>query len=106
MSPPVRKSPFAAATLIPSDAIFDVTRRYLQDQDPHKVNLGQGTYRDGNGQPWVLPSVRLAKDKITNSGHEYLPIAGLKDFRNAADKLAFGGTRALREDRVGRDPIS
>jgi len=93
-------SVFSAAELIPSDAIFEVTRRYLDDGYPKKVNLGQGTYRDENGQPWVLPSVRMAEEKVANSGHEYLPIAGLKDFRDAAVKLVFDKTKALEEGRV------
>ncbi|KAJ9133753.1 Aspartate aminotransferase [Pleurostoma richardsiae] len=93
-------SVFSAAELIPSDAIFEVTRRYLEDGYPKKVNLGQGTYRDENGQPWVLPSVRMAEEKVANSGHEYLPIAGLKDFRDAAVKLVFDKTKALEEGRV------
>ncbi|KAI1455423.1 aminotransferase class I and II [Annulohypoxylon moriforme] len=93
-------SAFSNAEFIPPDAIFDVTRRYLTDTDPNKVNLGQGTYRDENGHPWILPSVRMAKAKIGECGHEYLPIAGLKSFRDEAVKLAFHGTKAFAEGRV------
>ncbi|KAF7562886.1 hypothetical protein G7046_g1244 [Stylonectria norvegica] len=93
-------SAFARAEFIPPDSIFDVTRRYVADTYRNKVNLGQGTYRDENGNPWILPSVRLAEDKITNAGHEYLPIAGLKDFRDEAVKLVFHDTDALKEGRV------
>ncbi|KAH6873815.1 aspartate aminotransferase [Thelonectria olida] len=91
---------FASAEYIPPDSIFDVTRRYVADQFPNKVNLGQGTYRDENGKPWVLPSVRMAKEKVIDAGHEYLPIAGLPEFRDAAVQLVFHGTKALEENRV------
>ncbi|KAK7747581.1 hypothetical protein SLS62_009080 [Diatrype stigma] len=91
---------FEHAEFIPPDAIFDVTRRFLGDSYPNKVNLGQGTYRDEKGQPWVLPSVRMAKTELGECGHEYLPIAGLKSFRDAAVKLAFKGTKAFDEERV------
>lgn len=94
------RSFFDKAEFIPPDAIFDVTRRYLADSYANKVNLGQGTYRDEKGQPWILPSVRMAKTEIGECGHEYLPIAGLKLFRDKAVKLAFKGTKALSEDRV------
>ncbi|EGY20213.1 aspartate aminotransferase [Verticillium dahliae VdLs.17] len=95
-----RQSAFQAAEYIPPDAIFDVTRRYLADTDANKINLGQGTYRDENGQPWILPSVKLAKEKIGNVGHEYLPIAGLKSLRDEATKLVFSGTKVFNEDRI------
>ena len=72
-------SVFEAAEFIPPDAIFEVTRRYLADKNLRKVNLGQGTYRDENGEAWVLPSVQAAKELITEHGHEYLPIEGLKN---------------------------
>ena len=95
-----RNSAFNGAEFIPPDSIFDVTKRYLADTNPRKVNLGQGTYRDENGKPWILPSVQLAKQKIVDCGHEYLPIAGLKEFREEAVKLVFHETKALEEQRV------
>lgn len=95
------KSFFSSGSLIPPDSIFEVTKAYNADKSPNKVNLGQGAYRDGDGKPWVLPSVQLAKEKVRNCGHEYLPIAGLKDFRDRAVELVFHGSKALREDRVG-----
>ncbi|KAH6957893.1 aspartate aminotransferase [Ilyonectria sp. MPI-CAGE-AT-0026] len=93
-------SAFSKGQFVPPDSIFDVTRRYVGDTFAHKVNLGQGTYRDENGQPWVLPSVRMAKDMVLDAGHEYLPIAGLPQFRDAAVRLVFHGTKALAENRV------
>ncbi|WYZ36699.1 hypothetical protein EsH8_II_000205 [Colletotrichum jinshuiense] len=93
-------SAFERSEFIPPDAIFDVTRRYVNDTNSDKVNLGQGTYRDENGQPWILPSVRLAKESLGEPGHEYLPIAGLKAFRDEAVKLVFGATKAFAEDRI------
>lgn len=95
-----QQSLFGATTAIPPDSIFEVTRRYIADQSPDKINLGQGTYRDENGQPWVLPSVRLAKETLGETGHEYLPIAGLKELRDETVKLVFEKTTAYREQRV------
>jgi len=91
---------FENAQYIPEDAIFEVTKKYLANPDPRKVNLGPGTYRDENGKPWVLPSVRMAKELVVNCGHEYLPIAGSKTFRDEAVKLVFNGTKAFNEGRV------
>jgi aspartate aminotransferase len=91
---------FETAQYISPDAIFEVTKNYLADTDCKKINLGQGTYRDENGKPWVLPSVRMAKKLIANCGHEYLPISGLKAFREEAVKLVFNGTKPYSEGRV------
>lgn len=42
----------------PPDPILGVTEAFKRDQDPRKINLGVGAYRDENGKPFVLPSVR------------------------------------------------
>lgn len=83
---------FAATSFVPPDAIFELTARYLKDPYAQKVNLGQGTYRDGDGQPWVLPSVAASRDALREEGllHEYLPILGLSAFRHAAARLVLG----------------
>lgn len=91
---------FKPTDLVPPDAQFDVTRRFLADPHPDKINLGQGTYRDEDGQPWILPAVRMAKDSLGEFNHEYLPITGFKPFVDEATKLLFDGSRALAEQRV------
>jgi len=42
----------------PPDAILGVTEAYKKDTNPKKINLGVGAYRDDNGKPFVLPSVK------------------------------------------------
>ncbi|KAJ6162598.1 hypothetical protein N7497_002577 [Penicillium chrysogenum] len=81
---------FDQARFIQPDAIFALTAQYLADTSPKKVNLGQGTYRDEHGNPWVLPSVRKSRKLLSELDHEYLPILGLADFRKEAAKLALG----------------
>ncbi|EDZ68597.1 hypothetical protein AWRI1631_11040020 [Saccharomyces cerevisiae AWRI1631] len=80
------------------DAIFALTAQFKEDESACKVNLGQGTYRDGNGQPWVLESVKRAKEFIRDSGHEYLPILGLKRFRSSCSKILFGTDSSIVVD--------
>ncbi|PBC27684.1 aspartate aminotransferase, mitochondrial [Apis cerana] len=76
----------------PPDAILGLTEAYKKDQNPNKVNLGVGAYRDDNGKPFVLPSVRKAEEKIKtkNMDKEYAPIAGSSDFCKESIKLALG----------------
>ena len=41
-----------------SDPILAVIEAFRKDTTPNKVSLGVGAYRDDNGQPWVLESVK------------------------------------------------
>lgn len=49
---------FHSTPLAPADPIFALTAGYQSDQFPQKVNLGVGAYRDDQGKPFVLPTVR------------------------------------------------
>ncbi|KAL4965672.1 pyridoxal phosphate-dependent transferase [Aspergillus stella-maris] len=93
---------FSSAPYIPPDAIFALTAEYLADPSPVKVNLGQGTYRDNNGQPWVLPSVQKARKILEEKGllHEYLPILGLKGLRDRTSELVFGEGYGSVKDKL------
>ncbi|KAJ5274812.1 hypothetical protein N7497_005418 [Penicillium chrysogenum] len=74
----------------PADAAFGLMADF--DADPHlnKVSLIAGAYRDVNGKPWILPSVRKAKNLLSETTHEYLGIAGSPTFLNLAKDLVFG----------------
>jgi len=76
----------------PPDAILGVTEAFKKDDNPKKINLGVGAYRDDQGKPFVLPSVRDAEKKIFESGfdHEYAGITGLPNFCSHSADLAFG----------------
>ena len=62
----------------PPDAILGVSEAFKRCQAPEKMNLGVGAYRDDNGKPFVLPSVREAEKQILEAkmDHEYLGITG------------------------------
>lgn len=76
----------------PPDPILGVTEAFKRDTNPKKINLGVGAYRDDNGRPFVLPSVRKAEQIImeSNLDHEYAGITGLPNFCKASIGLAFG----------------
>lgn len=93
-------SHFEAAEYVEPDGIFEVLRRYNADSAPDKINVCVGAYRDEHGKPWVLPSVQMAKKKIGDTDHEYLPMMGSKGFRDACVDLLFHDSQALAEDRV------
>ncbi|XP_023240340.1 aspartate aminotransferase, mitochondrial-like [Centruroides sculpturatus] len=76
----------------PPDPILGVSEAFKKDTNPKKINLGVGAYRDDQGKPYVLPSVRKAEEKMLQQklDKEYTTIAGIAEFCQAAAKLAFG----------------
>ena len=79
----------------PPDPILGLSVAFNTDTFEKKVNLGVGAYRDSNGKPFVLSSVRNAQVKQLNKDLEYAPIDGLPSFIQAAQKLAFGENEEL-----------
>ncbi|KAH9518553.1 Golgi Transport [Bulinus truncatus] len=88
----------------PPIQVFLLTKLFNESSDPNKVNLGVGAYRTEEGKPWVLPVVRAAEIQMASDetlNHEYLPVAGLPDFRQAASRLMLGsGHKLLAEGKV------
>jgi len=84
----------------PPDPILGVSEAFKADKDPRKINLGVGAYRDENGKPYVLPSVKKAEQILTsvNPDKEYLPITGLPEFTKAAATLAYGADSPVIKD--------
>lgn len=44
--------------VLPTDVAFGLLADFDADQDPKKVSLIAGAYRDEKGLPWILPSVK------------------------------------------------
>uniref|UniRef100_A0A2K6RGL0 Aspartate aminotransferase, mitochondrial n=1 Tax=Rhinopithecus roxellana TaxID=61622 RepID=A0A2K6RGL0_RHIRO len=76
----------------PPDIFLGITEAFKRDSNSKKMNLGVDAYRDDNGKPYVLPSVRKAKVQITTKSldKEYLPVGGLAEFCKASAELALG----------------
>jgi aspartate aminotransferase len=50
----------------PEDPILGVTVAFNKDTDPKKINLGVGAYRDDNGKPFILESVREVRSCVNS----------------------------------------
>ena len=83
----------------PPDPILGVTEAFKKDTNPKKMNLGVGAYRDDQGKPFVLPSVRKAENKVVESGlnKEYAPIGGEAEFGKLSATLAFADAAGVIE---------
>lgn len=86
----------------PPDVILGVTEAYKRDNSAKKMNLGVGAYRDDNGKPYVLPSVRKAEELLLSEklDKEYSPIGGDSGYCAAVAKLAFGEDCAALKDNL------
>lgn len=83
---------FEKTTLLPDDPILSLQVRFVSDQNPKKVNLGIGSYKDAEGNPLVLKAIRKAEALILekNLNKEYLQIEGYPEFIKESMKLIFG----------------
>ncbi|CAD5117536.1 DgyrCDS6300 [Dimorphilus gyrociliatus] len=86
------KSTWENVEMGPPDAILGLTEAFKSDTSANKVNLGVGAYRDDDGKPWVLPSVREAERIMTDNKleKEYAGIAGFPEYTKYCAQLTFG----------------
>lgn len=64
LSPASYSSLWAGVEMGPPDAILGVTEAWKKDPNPNKINLGAGAYRDDQGKPYILPTVKLVSGRI------------------------------------------
>ncbi|EGT43129.1 hypothetical protein CAEBREN_16777 [Caenorhabditis brenneri] len=87
----------------PPDAILGVTEAFKADSNPKKINLGVGAYRDDQGKPFVLPSVKGAERQVmaANLDKEYAGIVGLPEFTKLSSELALGkNSEVIKNKRI------
>ncbi|KAF4629788.1 hypothetical protein G7Y89_g8356 [Cudoniella acicularis] len=89
--PTIQTTPIADLNFL-RKAILGITEAFKADSFKEKINLGVGAYRDDQGKPYVLPSVRIAEDKVVSQllNKEYAGITGVPEFTKAAALLAYG----------------
>jgi aspartate aminotransferase, mitochondrial len=96
-------SHFQSVKLAPPNPILGLAKEAKADKSDKKIDCTLGAYRDENGKPVVLQSVRLAEEDIHKAkvDHEYLSQDGLESFNLATQILLFGdGHTVVNEKRV------
>ncbi|CCH59750.1 hypothetical protein TBLA_0B09330 [Henningerozyma blattae CBS 6284] len=94
---------------LPPDALFAIKARCDADARPQKVDLGIGAYRDNNGKPWVLPSVKMSELQYSQDpshNHEYQPIAGNAVLGEDAAKILLGVDLYEKDKTVSTQTLS
>jgi aspartate aminotransferase len=89
-------------TMAPADPILGVSEAFKLDKNPKKINLGVGAYRDDNGKPKVLDSVKKAEQLLAakNLDHEYATIVGIPEFCEAAIRLLLGNDSPIIKNKT------
>jgi hypothetical protein len=67
--------------MAPPDPIIGLNEAYQKDDSPHKVIIGVGAYRDDKGKPYVLPSVRIAEERMLQQ-HLDMEYSGIVRFHS------------------------
>lgn len=76
----------------PPDSILGLTEEFKRDQNPQKVNLGVGVYKDDTGSTPVLRCVKAAEQELLEKekSKSYLPISGDPSYAAAVQSLLLG----------------
>lgn len=76
----------------PADSILGLTEAFKADQNPEKVNLGVGVYKDDAGNTPVLQCVKEAEKLLVEreKTKSYLPISGDPAYAASVQELLFG----------------
>ena len=82
----------SAITEGPPDGILGIAQNFKACIAANKVNLVIGAYRTEEGEPWVLPSVKAAEQRLIdrNENKEYATQAGVPAFVEHAMRFAYG----------------
>lgn len=93
---------FSHLNAMPSDPILGLLVKYKQDENPKKIDLGVGVYKNELGHTEILNCVKKAeKYRLdTEDTKVYIGPTGSAKFNDEMSKLIFGTHQVLIEDRV------
>ena len=94
---------FSGLTAVGDDPILLVSKMFKASEDPNKVDLGVGVYKDAKGHTAILNSVKKAEKYLVENQatKTYLSPAGNPDFnRLVQDMLISADHPAVQDGRV------
>lgn len=94
---------FEKLSSLPPDPILGLSVAYRNDENPSKIDLGVGVYKDESGHTAVLQSVKEAETRLLQSEETkaYIGPAGAPGFNTAMQELILGAEHpTLKAGRV------
>ncbi|MCF5724662.1 amino acid aminotransferase [Pseudomonas syringae] len=88
---------------LPSDSVLGLIKLFAADQNPNKIDLGVGVYKDEQGKTPVMAAVKLAEARILEAENSktYYGSDGNSEFLSAVTPLVFGDSTAFSDRIVG-----
>ncbi len=86
---------------LPADPILNLMVQYRQDNNPLKVDLGVGVYKDENGHTPIMQAVHAAEQQIlaTETTKTYIGPAGSEGFSYHVSRLLLGNDHPVLADK-------
>ena len=93
---------FSQLKQLPPDPILGLSVKFKADDNPNKIDLGAGIYKDASGHTPVLACVKTAEQFRTDNetSKAYLGSAGSALFNDRIIALNLADHRVIRENRV------
>ncbi len=81
----------------PEDPILGLAEAFGRDENPEKINLGVGVYKDADGKTPIQASVRAAEQRLLEkqTTKSYLPMQGDPEYGRIVRELLFGTDHAV-----------
>lgn len=96
---------FQSLQALPADPILGLMASYRADNNPKKIDLGIGVYKDENGDTPVMTAVKKAEDRILQSqlSKSYVGPTGSAEYNALVAELLLGKTL---NDSLGKRRIT
>ena len=93
---------FQSLQPLPSDPILGLSAAYRADENPKKVDLGVGVYKDANGKTPVMRAVKHAEEFLVNSQETkaYVGPTGAAGYNDIIATMVLG--ESLKQSLGGR----
>ncbi|WP_108650994.1 amino acid aminotransferase [Dongshaea marina] len=81
----------------PADPILGLAEAFRRDTRENKINLGAGIFKDDQGKTPVLPSVKIAEQRLVEGeqSKSYLPIEGDVEYGRLIRELLLGADSSV-----------
>ena len=93
---------FSQLKQLPADPILGLSIKFKADQNPKKIDLGAGIYKDAVGNTPVLDCVKVAEQfRVDNEASKaYLGSTGSPVFNTKMTELILGDHKVIAENRI------
>ncbi|MEH6577318.1 MAG: amino acid aminotransferase [Amphritea sp.] len=92
---------FEGLKALPQDPILGLMLKFQQDENPDKLDLGVGVYKDEQGDTPIMQAVHQAEQQllVSETTKSYIAPAGSPLFNQRSRELVFGAQHSVLQDK-------